>query len=445
MSPAEFVRRMGFPPECADLFSKYWSDAPEMELLPECFLTGFFERYAEKLAVPTPFAPEIPELSARVAAEKLLRFYANLILRAAYEFPHADLGGWPAPEQFLTPRQCGLFQLLLALAALPRIEGAYRELGLPPEYAAGPARWIGGTIAIYAAAHDGNPGHDLRQIHWLKCYMEKRLFRVGRFEFMIQGAPEWLPAIYRSRETGRTIAFCRTGWQLDRSGFRVRRGATGEYTARFDELANRVTGIPIDPATGRAEVHRTETIDTGEYAPVLSAHDWVPGIHIPGGGGMTPEATKASLVQAVEFFRTFFRREIRAFCCESWILNPDWLTELPGSHLARFMEELYLTPVPECDRAGLFFVFGRDDGDPASYPADNSLRRAFRRLIDAGRPLRAGGMFLLTADLERFGTGSGRPRRADGDTVSSVNSGHRCIAGIRAETGENVSGIRWRS
>ena len=410
MSPAEFVRRMGFPPECADLFSKYWSDAPEMELLPECFLTGFFERYAEKLAVPTPFAPEIPELSARVAAEKLLRFYANLILRAAYEFPHADLGGWPAPEQFLTPRQCGLFQLLLALAALPRIEGAYRELGLPPEYAAGPARWIGGTIAIYAAAHDGNPGHDLRQIHWLKCYMEKRLFRVGRFEFMIQGAPEWLPAIYRSRETGRTIAFCRTGWQLDRSGFRVRRGATGEYTARFDELANRVTGIPIDPATGRAEVHRTETIDTGEYAPVLSAHDWVPGIHIPGGGGMTPEATKASLVQAVEFFRTFFRREIRAFCCESWILNPDWLTELPGSHLARFMEELYLTPVPECDRAGLFFVFGRDDGDPASYPADNSLRRAFRRLIDAGRPLRAGGMFLLTADLERFGTGSGRPR-----------------------------------
>lgn len=410
MSPAEFVRRMGFPPECADLFSKYWSDAPEMELLPECFLTGFFERYAEKLAVPTPFAPEIPELSARVAAEKLLRFYANLILRAAYEFPHADLGGWPAPEQFLTPRQCGLFQLLLALAALPRIEGAYRELGLPPEYAAGPARWIGGTIAIYAAAHDGNPGHDLRQIHWLKCYMEKRLFRVGRFEFMIQGAPEWLPAIYRSRETGRTIAFCRTGWQLDRSGFRVRRGATGEYTARFDELANRVTGIPIDPATGRAEVHRTETIDTGEYAPVLSAHDWVPGIHIPGGGGMTPEATKASLVQAVEFFRTFFRREIRAFCCESWILNPDWLTELPGSHLARFMEELYLTPVPECDRAGLFFVFGRDDGDPAAYPADNSLRRAFRRLIDAGRPLRAGGMFLLTADLERFGTGSGRPR-----------------------------------
>ncbi len=408
MTPAEFVRRMGFPPETVGLFSKCWSGAPEMETLPACFRPGFFVRYAEKLGVPVPFTPEVPELNARVAAEKLLRVYANLILRAAFEFPNAALGNWPAPEQFLTPRQCGLFNLLAALAALPRIERACRELGLPPEYADGTARWIGGTIGIYAAAHHGAPGHDLRQIHWLKHYMEKRLFRIGRFEYMIQTAPEWLPAIYRSRKSGQTVALCREGWQLDRNGFRVRPGATGEYSARFDEQADRVTGIPINPATGRAEVLRSRTIDTEEYVPVLSANDWVPGIHIPGGGGMTPELTKRSLVQAVEFFRTFFRREIRAFCCESWILNPDWLTELPDSNLARFMKELYLTPVPETDRAGLFFVFGRDDGDPATYPADNSLRRAFRRLIDAGRPLRAGGMFLLTADLEQFGTGRNR-------------------------------------
>lgn len=408
MTPMEFARRMGFSPATAEAFSRFWSDAPEMETLPVSFQPGFFDRYAGKLGVPMPFAPEIPALNARVAAEPLLRIYANLILRAVSEDPHAGLGTWPAPAHLLTPRQCGLFQLLTAMAMLPRIEQAYRELGLPPEYADGPARWIGGTIAIYAAAHAGNPGHDLRQIHWLKYYQEKRLFRVGRFEFMIQTAPDWLPAIYRSRTTGRTIAFCREGWQLTREGFRPRPGAAGECTARLDDLANRVTGIPIHPATGRAETGRYETIDTAEYFPVLSAHDWVPGIHIPGGGGMTPELTKASLEQAVEFFRTRFCKEIRAFCCESWILNPDWLTELPGSHLARFMEELYLTPVPESDRAGLFFVYGRDDGDPADYPADNSLRRAFRRLIDAGRPLRAGGMFLLTADLERFGSGTYR-------------------------------------
>ena len=86
------------------------------------------------------------------------------------------------------------------------------------------------------------------------------------------------------------------------------------------------------------------------------------------------------------------------------------MAELPGSYLARFMKEVYLTPMPEEDRAGLFFVYGRSDGELSEYPADNSLRRAFRRLIDAGRPLRMGGMFILTADLDRFGTGTYRNR-----------------------------------
>ena len=64
----------------------------------------------------------------------------------------------------------------------------------------------------------------------------------------------------------------------------------------------------------------------------------------------------------------------------------------------------FLFPGPPEDASGLFFVFGRDDGEFSSYPADNSLRRAFRHLIDTDHPLREGGMFLLTADLPRFGT-----------------------------------------
>ena len=129
-----------------------------MEALPECFTDGFFERYAEKLAVPTPFAPELPELNARVAAEPALRVYANLIIDAAFRRDEPGLGKWPAPEKLLTRWQCGLFQLLMAMSALPLIAASYRQIGLPPEYADGPAKWIGGTIAIYAAAHDGNPG-----------------------------------------------------------------------------------------------------------------------------------------------------------------------------------------------------------------------------------------------------------------------------------------------
>ena len=255
--------------------------------------------------------------------------------------------------------------------------------------------------------------------------MENRLFRVGRFEFLVHSAPEWLPAIYRSRKSGRTVALCRDGWVLTREGFRARNGAVGVaggegypvrpeaagiLVAHLDEADGKVTGIPINPATGRAESEQREPLDLTEYAPVLSAHEWVPSLHIPGGGGMTPKLAKESLCRAVEFFRRYFHKELHAICCESWILNPDWMAELPGSNLARFMEEVYLTPMPEVDRAGLFFVYGRSEGKLSEYPADNSLRRAFRRIIDAGRPLRMGGMFILTADLDRFGTGTYRNR-----------------------------------
>ena len=123
---------------------------------------------------------------------------------------------------------------------------------------------------------------------------------------------------------------------------------------------------------------------------------------------MKLELAGESLREAVSFFRTCFHREITGFCCESWILNPDWMTELPDSNLTRLMREVYLFPIQETERAGLFFVYGRDDGDLSSYPADNSLRRAFRHLVDTGHPLREGGMFLLTADLPRFGTGTYR-------------------------------------
>ena len=110
----------------------------------------------------------------------------------------------------------------------------------------------------------------------------------------------------------------------------------------------------------------------------------------------------------IVFFRKQFHKEIQLFVCESWILNPDWITELPDSNLTRLMREVYLFPIQETERAGLFFVYGRDDGDLSSYPADNSLHRAFRHLIDTGHPLREGGMFFLTADLPRFGTGTYR-------------------------------------
>ncbi len=411
MNRAEFQKKTAFSVEFCTVLEKYGLESPEAEIPPPCFQISFFEHYAPKLGVPLPFASEIPELIRRIKQEKTLQIYANCILNAALQKGSWELGNWPGPHTLLSERQCGLYQLLIAMAALPRIEESYRKHGLSASFADGPAKWIGGTIALYAAAHNGNPGHDLRQITWLKNYIDNRLFRIGRFEYLIHPRPDWLPAVYRSRQTGRTEALCPEGWILKSDGFRAPRNEPirKEWTIAHLEKSNHaVSGIPIHPAKGRAEIFRWETLPLTEYFPVFSAEEWVPSLHIPAGGGMKLELAGESLREAVSFFRTCFHREITGFCCESWILNPDWITELPDSNLTRLMREVYLFPIQETERAGLFFVYGRDDGDLSSYPADNSLRRAFRHLIDTDHPLREGGMFLLTADLPRFGTGTYR-------------------------------------
>ncbi|MPN01620.1 hypothetical protein SDC9_148830 [bioreactor metagenome] len=95
---------------------------------------------------------------------------------------------------------------------------------------------------------------------------------------------------------------------------------------------------------------------------------------------------------------------MRGFTSFSWIYNPDFCEVLPESNLAKFMRELYLSPVPASGQDGLDFVFGKSDRDWSDYPANNSLQRAFHRLRESGKRLKEGGMFIEARGLAAFGT-----------------------------------------
>lgn len=398
---ADFLREGGFPPEAEELFAPYWDGAPELEAMPEQLTAEFCRRWYPLLGIG-----ELPEermrgLAAAAAGNPALRVYANLLdgwlLRGV---PGPDARKLPYPVAALGEEGAGLFSLLAAMAALPRIAETHARLGLDGSFLRGAAAWIGGTAGIYGAAHNGVAGTDFRQHHWLRHSIDGRLFRVGRFEFLIHTVPDWVPAVYRNRATGRIEAFCRDGWRIDEHGFRC---GCGGLAAKLEWDGPMLTGTPVDPASGRALPGALRTIDLEVCEPLLTPHEWVPSVHIPGGGGMTPELAGESFREAVRFFREHFRKEIRMFVCESWILNPAWMELLPESNLAKLMRELFLFPAPPSPLSGLFFVFGRDDGDFASYPADTSLRRAFHRIRESGEPLRSGGMFLPVDGLGRWG------------------------------------------
>ena len=119
---------------------------------------------------------------------------------------------------------------------------------------------------------------------------------------------------------------------------------------------------------------------------------------------MTPEACADSFRRAREFFRRYFRREIPAVSCFSWIFNQDFEVELPDSNLAALMREVYLFPFPSVGTEGLQFVFGKSDAEWSHYPRDNSLRDAFHRLRESGKRLKSGGMLIDTYGIEQFGS-----------------------------------------
>lgn len=405
---ADFLQGCGFSPELEAFFAPNWEEGVVSDRMPEHLTVEFFRRWMPLLELK----PEIPEsrmatLSSAVRSNAALRVYANLLDNWLFRgVPGPDHQKLPYPVERLGEEGAGLFSLMAAVAALPRIAETHARLGLDDSFVRGTAKWIAGTASIYGAAHNGVPGTDFRQHHWLKLSIDGRLFRVGRFEFLIHTAPDWVPAVYRNRVTGRIEAFCRDNWRIDENGFRCDGGGT-ETT--LEQEGTMLTGVPVDPATGRAIPGTRRTIDLELYDPLLTPHEWVPSVHIPGGGGMTPELAGESLRAAARFFRKQFRKEIRLFVCESWILNPAWMELLPESNLAKFMRELFLFPAPPEKRSGLFFVFGRDDGNFAEYPADNSLRRAFHRLYETEGIFRAGGMLIPVDGLGRWG---GQPYRS---------------------------------
>ena len=344
------------------------------------------------------------------AAELAWMLHYGVFLRnTPYRFPPI-----PLPEKIFGDN-AGMFQFLVAQSGLPLVEKVMERLKIPVSYAQDIAKWLKGANQIFETGHSGLPGFNLSQISWLRYYVDGRLFRIGRLEYLLHTPIDWLPAIFQNRETDSVVALCPDHWRFLPDGSRAHID-TADSEAVFTRLKIRdgyVEGTPIRP-DGTALLGQNVRLDLNSWTPACFPWEIVPSVHIPGGGGLTPEEVKASLLEAKRFFREYFDRDIRLFGCCSWILNPDWETELPESNMVKFRREGYAFPGVEARGIeGLFFVFGSDNADPLSFPGDNRMFEAFRRLIKAGKTLRTGGVFFLADKLEKYGTQYYRSNEAE--------------------------------
>ena len=383
-------------PERLECIRQYWESDAVCEDLPYFLTFAFWAKYREKLKLTPDELGRMDALVKKVcdcAADNpaFCAFFNRVRSLLFMEKGNFASGQLPEIEN-LFGEASGIPALLLSLSALPLVAEKYASMGIPQKYHEGPLGWIAGTIRHYQAGKQGRLGQFISQTYWLRNSVRGELFRIGRFEFQVRPGASWNLPFFRN-EAGEYLLFADPAWYVDAQGYKVNEPGDGIWKPTFSDLDGRLRGYPIDTASGTVCAKLIDE-DAALWEPVLMPHSFCVHLHIPGGGGMSPEIADASFREAVEFFRTYFRRDVAAFLCTSWILNPAWQRLMPGSNLDKLQKKLLLYPAGVDPYNGLFFVFGRSDDDFASYPADTTLRRAFHQVWAEGDTLRPGSMIL---------------------------------------------------
>ncbi|MCI5779473.1 MAG: hypothetical protein MR051_06635 [Lentisphaeria bacterium] len=288
--------------------------------------------------------------------------------------------------------ESGKIYILLLMALIPFFEERAIREKFPVKYARAAADRIGSSTVFFAQKYHGEFGILAKSLPFMLNFKNRPCFRIGRFDFEMMAFDEFLPEIYSAG--GQTAALCQDGWQFDDRGERTQDPARAVHTTRLVRTADTVTGTPVNPESGYAESDEV-TLDLKHWTRLAGPGDWTIHYHIPGGGGMTPEVCEAAFTEAKTFFAEYFPdKPAKIIWTNSWFFNPAYKEYLPESNIAKLSRTGSLFPVFSTGKDGLYFVFGREDDDFATYECRTSLQKAVLRCRRERGFLRRTGWFI---------------------------------------------------
>ena len=315
------------------------------------------------------------------------------------EIFHTLPGDIPLPPSF-SDEDLGNFYRLIHMSCYPLLEKNYEKWGIPHSFAEDIFSTYAPSPSRLANTLHGSYAVRPRSLYWGRLLVEGKIFQVGRLQYEIQeGTIPYGPFLFRGKNgDDRVIAPSR--WRYDKNGVRLNDyDEEAVLVTRFEDLGDCYRGREL---LKNYRLGEEVTLSKEEYSPLLRQGDLVLDIHIPAGGGMTPEAVKRSLRGALEFFPKYLKREVKLFICSSWILNYRWGELIPESNIAAFQKLGYGYQWPKREGLdGLIFIFGRQDGDPATYPVHTSMQKVMQELYKK-EPLRVGGMLLTVERVKEL-------------------------------------------
>lgn len=281
-------------------------------------------------------------------------------------------------------------KMLPALAIASCVEYTSKLLkarGLPNDIATAALRLPEIGVREYMRRQNGEAGYLL--LDWYQLSVDAKLFILGRLEFELPHKFGSNSVVFRNAD-GKTIiladgeTFHRSGMPLGAKGCEDEKGA---WRADIVETEESWTGYPYSEKGFVRSV--PITLDKSEWRVALKKGDDVVAVHIPAGGGLTPEAVDKSLAACVEFLKKYYPEyKYKAFICHSWMMNPR-LEEMLGdeSNIAKFVKRFNHIADKTSGDAVFYFIYLKPRGTQITIdalPENTRLERETKRIYQSG-------------------------------------------------------------
>ena len=348
----------------------------------------FYNRLSESYGMLDGLLDTYISAAEEVGKNELLSITLMLIARAsedrpsfrkeqkAFKFPIAKEG-----EPTLA------YDMLPALALAAMADGCYERLAshnIPKEHIDRLMKAPEGPVRS-RISKGLSPRHDM--FDWQQHAIDGKLYTLGRLQIHLFETFGGYVSVFKNAK-GETVPLA-DGIKLHRSGMAL--GALyfedeeGSFDGKITETDDCYEGYPYLP---NGIVSTTPVkLKKDEWEKVLCYTDYVIKLHIPSGGGLTPEAVDDSLARAREFVATYYPEfEYKGFCCYSWLCDHT-VADLVGedSNIGRFAKRFQPLTVPSNGRSVFRFVYQNANIPFDEIPETTSLGRALKKHYSEGK------------------------------------------------------------
>ncbi len=292
------------------------------------------------------------------------------------------------------------FNLIVLLSYAPELENDYKQNNWSNEMFRQALRdfkiWSDHCVENF-----GKPGLSYQGGYgWIHAQMLCQILRFGRLQCNIRAHFFQENIVFRHKNSRKVQVIMNGRMDFNPDGlFRVADEPLAFSSAPAVRTENTITGLPVSP-DGIVSPEPV-CLNLSEWEEVLSPGDPIINLHIPADGPLLPELCADSVRRMWDFFHQQTDFKVKAVCCESWLLDPQFPKILPPeSNMLKFQMAGYLMPeYGESDCFGRVFGLKSRTEGIQSVPWNTSMRKAFGKFSTEGGHFRNGRIVLLPEDF----------------------------------------------